>query len=215
MLDGDAQHDPDEIPRLVEPIVDGEADMVVGSRFVEGSKMDAPLYRRLGLRIVNALSGRSGDSDVSDTQSGFRAFSAKALDVVLECETEGYGVETEQLALAYKNGLKMVDVPINIRYSGLKNTSKKHPLLHGGELIGIALRLIVEERSLLLLGVPGMFFIILGAFFGGYFLWYFNATRYFSIPMALISLGALFLGTLLFITSLMLYAISRLKKAIK
>jgi len=215
MLDGDGQHDPGEIPRLVGPIVGGEADMVVGSRYVEGSKMDAPLYRKLGLRLVNALSGRSGDSDVSDTQSGFRAFSAKALDVVLECETEGYGVETEQLALAYKNRLKMVEVPVNIRYSGLRNTSKKHPFLHGSELIGTALRLIVEERPLIFLGFPGMFFIILGVFFGGYFLWYFNATRYFSVPMALISLGGLFLGALLFISSLMLYAISRLKKAIK
>jgi len=185
--------------------------MVVGSRYVEGSRVDAPLYRKLGLRLINALSGRSGDSGVGDTQSGFRAFSARALDVVLEGEVDGYGVETEQLALAQRNGLKVVEVPVAIRYSGLDNTSKKHPVSHGAELVGTVLRLVVEERPLLILGLPGIFFTLGGVFTGIYFLWFFNTTRYFSLPLALITLGAVVIGTLLIITSLLLHAIIRLK----
>jgi len=213
VLDADGQHDPSEIPRLVEPIVGGAADMVVGSRYVGGSRVDAPFYRRVGLRLINALSGGSGDSGVSDTQSGFRAFSAKALEVVLGGEAEGYGVETEQLALAQKSGLRVVEVPVVIRYGGLGNTSKKNPVSHGAELLGTVLRLVVEDRPLLFLGVPGFFLTMVGVFTGGYFLWYFNTTRYFSLPLALITFGALVLGVLLIITSFILYAMSRLRSS--
>jgi len=214
MLDADGQHDPDDIPRLVEPVVGGKADMVVGSRYVEGSVVDAPLYRRLGLRVVNFLSGKSGNSGVGDSQSGFRAFSARALEILLECESEGYGVETEQLMLAQKNGLRVVEVPVAVRYGGLENTSKKHPLAHGVELVGVVLRLVVEDRPLLFLGVPGFLLTVIGVFTGLYFLWYFNMTRYFSLPLALITFGALVLGFLLIVTSFILYVMSRLRSNI-
>jgi len=211
VLDADGQHDPSEIPRLVEPIVSGAADMVVGSRYVGGSRVDAPFYRRVGLRLINALS--NSGSNVVDTQSGFRAFSAKALEVVLGGEAEGYGVETEQLALAQKNGLRVMEVPVAIRYNGLGNTSKKNPVSHGAELLGTVLRLVVEDRPLLLLGVPGFFLTMVGVFTGGYFLWYFNTTHYFSLPLALITFGALVIGVLLIITSFILYAMSRLRSS--
>lgn len=211
-LDADAQHDPDEILRLLEPIISGEADLVVGSRFIEGSETDAPFYRRLGLKLVDLVSRKSGRRVVRDTQSGFRAYSAEVLDLMERCEAGGYGIETEQLALAVGNGLRVVEVPITVRYKGLERTSKRNPVRHGAELVGMALRLIVEERPLLLLGVPGAMLTILGVGTGVYLLWYFNVTRYFSIPIALITLGAIFMGTILFITSLMLYAIKRLKQ---
>jgi len=211
MLDADGQHNPYEIPRLVKPILDGAAEMVVGSRYVKDSNMDAPFYRRLGLRLINALSGRSGNHGVDDTQSGFRAFSARALNCVLESESEGYGVETEQLVLSRRHGLRVVEVPVTMRYSGLDNTSKKHPVTHGAELIGTILKLVVEERPLLILGLPGIFVTLVGFFTGGYFLWYFNTSRYFSLPIALITLGALVIGALLIITSLILYSVARLK----
>lgn len=211
-MDADGQHDPNGIPRLLEPIIEGRADLVVGSRYVEGSETDAPFYRRLGLKLVNSVSRKSGKGVVRDTQSGFRAYSGKVLDLMQQCEAGDYWVETEQLAIAVKNGLRVVEVPISVRYKGLGKTSKRNPVRHGAELIGMALRLIVEERPLLLLGVPGALLTVLGIGTGVYLLWYFNVTRYFSIPVALIALGALFMGTMLFITSLMLYAITRLKQ---
>jgi len=211
-MDADGQHDPKGIPRLLEPIIRGEADMVIGSRYVEGSETDAPFYRRLGLKFVNSVSRKGTKVVIGDTQSGFRAYSAKVLDLMQQCEADDYGVETEQLAVAVRNGLRVVEVPISVRYKGLEKTSKRNPVRHGAELIGMALRLIVEERPLLLLGVPGAMLTMLGIGTGVYLLWYFNVTRYFSIPVALITLGALFMGTILLITSLMLYAIARLKQ---
>lgn len=211
-LDTDAQHDPDEIPKLIEPIIEEYVDLVIGSRYMKESKADLPLYRRLGLRLIDQLSRKSSKGIVGDTQSGFRALSAKGLDVVLRCEASNYGLETEQLAMAVKGGLRVVEVPITAKYMGLEKTSKRSPVRHGAELVGTTLRLIVEERPLLLLGVPGMVLVISGIATGIYLIWYFNLTRYFSIPLALITIGTLFVGTLLFVTSLIFYAITRLKQ---
>ena len=210
-LDADGQHDPSQTPRLIEPIIKGEADLVIGSRYVRESETDAPLYRRLGLDLINLMSRIGGKEFVRDTQSGFRAYPAKVLDLMQQCESDGYGIETEQITVASKNGLRIVEVPISVRYKGLEKTSKRNPLSHGAELIALALRLIVERRPLLLLGMPGAVLILIGIFTGVYLLWNFNVTRYFSIPFALIALGAMFIGTMLLITSLVLYAIMRLR----
>ncbi len=210
MLDADGQHDPSEIPSLIKPIVEGKADMVVGSRYVAGAKMNAPLYRRFGLIIINSLSGITGNHEVADTQSGFRAFSARALDVMLESESEGYGVETEQLALSRDNDLRVVEVPVTITYTK-KNTSKNNLISHSGELFETIFRLVVEDKPSTII-IPGFLILLLGIISGIYFLWYFNATRYFSIPFALITLGASIIGTLLIVTSVLLYAIKRMRQ---
>ncbi|MEM3713493.1 MAG: glycosyltransferase family 2 protein [Candidatus Aenigmatarchaeota archaeon] len=206
-LDADGQHDPNEIPKLIKPIIEEKADFVIGSRYETGSKTEIPLYRRIGLKIVNWLSGKKR---VKDTQSGFRAYPLKTIDLMLECESKGYGIEAEQLALAIKNKLKIIEVPILIKYKGLENTSKKNPIRQGTELIGIAIRLIVEEKPLHLLGIPGIVLIVIGLISGTYLLLHFNMTRYFSIPIAIITLGALFTGTILFVTALILYSLTRL-----
>ncbi len=164
------------------------------------------------MKVVNTISAVGKNMVVMDTQCGYRAYSKKILDTLLECEATGYGIETEQLKKLEERNFKLIEKPVTIRYRGLERTSKKHPVSHGAELVGIALRLIIEERPLLFLGVPGMLLIIAGIATGTYLMWYFNTTRYFSVPMALITLGSLFVGTMLFIASLMLYAISRLDR---
>jgi glycosyltransferase involved in cell wall biosynthesis len=136
-IDADGQHDPEDIPRLVAPVLSGASDIVVGSRYADGSKIDAPLYRRLGRRLFKGRSKKS----VRDTQSGFRAFSVGALKVALKSEAKGFGVESEQLVLAERSGLRVSAVPVKIRYSGLERTSKKNPLLHGMELVSTLTRI--------------------------------------------------------------------------
>ncbi len=209
MLDADGQHDPSEIPALIEPISTGQADMVLGSRYIEGAEMNAPSYRRFGLKVFNALSKKTGNYNISDTQSGFRAFSARALDVILRSVTEGYGVETEQLALAQQEGLRIVEVPVTIKY-GDEKTSKLNPLSHGAELFETLLRLVVEDRPSMI-GIPGFGLMIIGVISGLYFLWLYNVNRYFSLPIALITVGTSLMGTLLIITSLLLYAIKKMR----
>ena len=89
VLDSDGQHNSDDIPKMLEPILSGEADFVIGSRFIDGGgSEDMPAYRRLGIKVITAASNLSSDLAIQDTQSGFRAFSKKALDR-LRFDSEG------------------------------------------------------------------------------------------------------------------------------
>jgi glycosyltransferase involved in cell wall biosynthesis len=212
VLDADGQHDADEIPRIIEPLERDDADIVVGSRFVEGANTDAPLYRRFGLRLINTLGRRVIKASVRDTQSGFRAFTVKSLKVLKDAESSGFGIESEQLSLALKMGLRIVEVPVTIKYRGLRKTSKKTPFSHAIEIMATMLKLFVVEKPLLYLGVPGVVLIAIAMASGAHLLLLFNMTRYFSIPIALITIGALFTGMTLFVTALILYAIARLAR---
>jgi len=210
-LDGDGQHDPDEIPMLIKPIETGESDLVVGSRYIDGGKMDAPLYRRFGLRVINFLYRKIGGVYTKDTQSGFRVYSQKAFEFLMQCEEKGYGIEGEQLVLAAKNGLRVMEVPISVNYKGTAN-SKKSPLLHGTDLIFTLFRLVVEGRPLIFLGLPALGFLGIGTMLGLYLLWMFNITRYFSIPLAVLTLGTVVSGLFLGIAAITLQGIKRINE---
>lgn len=208
-LDGDGQHDPDQIPILVKPIETGESDLVVGSRYIDGGEMDAPLYRRFGLWVINSLYKRVAGVRTKDTQSGFRAYSQKAFKCLIECDAKGYGIEGEQLVLAAKNGLRVMEVPILANYSGLAATSKKSPLLHGMDLISTLVRLVVEERPLAYLGLPGIGLTGVGMILGLYLLWKFNTTWYFNMPLTTLALGTSVVGLLLVISAIALHGLKR------
>jgi len=213
-LDADGQHNPGDIPRLFRPIMRGEADLVIGSRYLEGSSMDPPLYRRVGLSVINTL-GQSAMVAVKDTQSGFRAFNKKALELFADSDEEGFGVESEQLAIARRFELRVEEVPTTVRYKGLENTSKKDPVTHGLELVTVALRLLVQDRPLMMIGFPGALFIASSLVTGYLFVREFNLYGYFSVPMALITFTFLILGMLLILSSLIFYAIYLLRLEIK
>jgi glycosyltransferase involved in cell wall biosynthesis len=213
-LDADGQHDPGDIPKLFRPIMRGEADIVIGSRYLEGSSMDPPLYRRLGLSVINSL-GQSTMVAVKDTQSGFRAFNKKALELFADSEEEGFGVESEQLAIARRFDLRVQEVPTTVRYEGLENTSKKDPVTHGLELVTVALKLLVQDRPLMMIGLPGALFLASSLATGYLVIKEFNMYGYFSVPMALITFTFITLGTLLILSSLIFYAIYLLRLEIK
>lgn len=211
-LDGDGQHDPEEIPMLLKPIETGESDVVVGSRYVDGGKMDAPLYRRFGLRVINFLYRKFGGVRTKDTQSGFRAYSKKAFEYLMQCNAKGYGIEGEQLVLAAENGLRVMEVPISVKYKGSARNSKKSPWLHGADLIFTLFRLVAEGRPLMYLGLPGIGLICIGAMSGLYLLWMFNTTRYFSIHVSILTVGSSIAGLLLVIAAITFHGMKRIKE---
>ncbi|WP_306059961.1 glycosyltransferase family 2 protein [Natronococcus wangiae] len=100
VLDGDGQHLPEDIPAVVKPIENGEADLVVGSRYLEnGTDDETPFHRRVGQQVLDYLTFGSSGTKLSDTQSGFRAFSREAIET-LSIRTDGMGVESEMIATA-------------------------------------------------------------------------------------------------------------------
>ena len=135
-IDGDGQHNPDEIPLLIKPIIEDGADLVNGSRYMNGPEENTPAYRRVGQQVLDKATNISAGIDVTDSQSGFRAFSKKSKDCFRFKDT-GFGIESEMLVDAAEAGLKIVEVPITVRYD--VDGSTKDPVTHGvGVLLNIA-----------------------------------------------------------------------------
>ncbi|MEM4610735.1 MAG: glycosyltransferase family 2 protein, partial [Thermoproteota archaeon] len=131
-LDADGQHNPDDIPRVIEPILRGEADIVIGSRFLDESGKQIPRYREVGVKTITKLANKASYSELTDAQSGFRAYSRKALEKLKPSEM-GMGASTEILVKAYENGFRVKEVPVKIKYEG--ETSSQNPVSHGLEVV--------------------------------------------------------------------------------
>lgn len=212
-LDGDGQHDPGEIPRVVQPIVEGFADVVIGSRFVDvNGTVEMPLYRRLGAKLITKMVNGSAKNGVRDAQSGFRAYNREALKSLSVDET-GMGASVEILLEASKCGLKIYEVPTSCKYhNGQVATSSEHPLTHGLSVVMSIFRVIVEERPLTVLGIPGILSLIAGISFGAWMLQLYALEHRIVTNLALASLSFVVIGFFLLSTAIMLFAISRLSK---
>ena len=165
VLDSDGQHDCSDIPNMLEPILSGEADFTIGSRFVEGGGgTDMPAYRRLGIKVITAASNLSSDLGIKDTQSGFRAFSRTALDR-LRFDAEGMELSLEMLEDAQEKQLNVVEVPTVIRYDVPKGSSFT-AVSHGFTVLTWALLSLSQKKPLLVLGLPGFGLLATGAAMG-------------------------------------------------
>jgi glycosyltransferase involved in cell wall biosynthesis len=211
-LDADGQHDPAEIPKLLKPIEDGEADIVIGSRYAKNSLNEVSVSRGIGLSVINFINRSLIKSTINDSQSGFRAYSKNVLSIILGYNSTGYGVETEQLAIAELYGFQIVEVPVTIRYRGLKNTSKKNSVLHGANIVLTIFRILVERRPLLCFGIVGIILIGAAVITTSQMLFLFNQAGYFSIPLALLTLGFVLLGTLVLLTSFVFHTLKKFEK---
>ena len=132
MLDADGQHLPEEIPRVLAPVLSGEADMVVGSRFLE-VRSEIPRYRVLGQKTLNLFTALGAGVSLTDTQSGFRALGPAAL-ARLDFVSDGYSLESDMIAHFAACDLRIAEVPISCRYD-VPNSHKKNPVLHGFEIV--------------------------------------------------------------------------------
>lgn len=163
MLDGDGQHDPRHIPQLLQPILDGKAELVIGSRFFEGGK-GIPNYRKAGQTVLNKATSFGAGIKITDSQSGFRALSKEAMQN-LDFVSHGYNIETDMIGCFADRGLKIAEVPIGIEYN-VPNGHKKASLPHGMGVLNAAVGLIGYRRPLLFFGVPGLMLFIAGMILG-------------------------------------------------
>jgi glycosyltransferase involved in cell wall biosynthesis len=162
ILDSDGQHQPSDIPKLLEPILAGDADFVIGSRFVDGGgSEDMPAYRRLGIKVITAASNLSNDLGIKDTQSGFRAFSRLAIER-LRFDSEGMELSLEMLEDAHEKELVIQEVPTVIRYDVPKG-SNFTALSHGFTVLAWAMVSLSQKKPLLVLGLPGFGLFAAGA----------------------------------------------------
>ena len=205
ILDGDGQHDPGDIPGLIKPLLDGEADVVVGSRFLQEGRT-SPFYRRLGQHVLTAVTNVGSGQRISDSQSGFRAYSAKALKQ-LNLAENGMSVSSEMQFAISKAGLKVAEVPIEVSYVG---KAKRNPLGHGIGVLGRVLVLFSLRQPLLLFGLPGLAFLAAGLVIGARVLSVYGRIHELAVGNALGAILLCLAGLLALFAALMLQAMKEL-----
>ncbi len=205
-MDSDGQLLPEEIPILVNSLIKNKSDIVTGNRFNDNKEM--PKYRKFGNKVLDKVTNMAMELQCKDTQSGFRAYSKKAINMI-EFSTNGFGVDSEILINAASKGLKISEEPITVIYNTNGKTSTKDPISHSTSVLTNLVELIAIKKPLKFLGIPGIIFIILGVSFSIIVIGVFNDTRYFSLPFTLLSLGSFTIGLLLMLMSTVLYSISK------
>ena len=191
LMDGDGQHNPDEILTLIEPIISGEADMVNGSRFLEEGISHVPTYRRLGQEVLTIATNAGMNMHITDTQNGFRAFSRKTYGS-FSFHQNGMAIESEMLMDAANANLKIREVPINVRYD--VNGSTYNPVTHGFSVLNSVIGLIMQKRPMIFIGFPGVVTLSIGAVFCILMLNTFDVTRTIALNYTIMFMACTILG---------------------
>ena len=205
LLDADSQHNPNEIPTLIKPISQG-FDLVIGSR--EAQKDKTPRYRRIGQKFILRSTRFASKANISDSESGFRAFSQRAISE-LGLKANGMAVSSETIVRAAEKNLKITEVPISNIYTA--DGSTLHPIRHGMDVFNRVIVMISHRRPLFFFGLAGGILLAAGLITG--FRVLDIATTTGTLAMGSIILTVLFImaGILSIFTGIILNALSRRK----
>lgn len=208
ILDADGQHNPEDVGRLLDALVKLDVDVVIGSRFLEKNDRHIPGYRKVGMKVLDGATRIAGVADISDSQSGFRAYGKKAIDVI-NLNGQGMSAGSEILIQISDHNLKIAEVPINVRYD-IEDTSSENPVKHGVSVLSKIIGLITYRRPLLAFGIPGFLMTMSGLITE---LWVF-ARLYgdgtFHWVLAIGSAFVIVLGLLLLIAGIILNSLVRI-----
>lgn len=194
MLDGDGQHNPPEIPTLIKPVLDGKADLVIGSRFLI-NRNNIPRYRQLGQKTLNIATQAGAGFASTDSQSGFRAISRKGL-THLTFKSEGYNIESDMITHFIEKELAITEVPITVKYD-VPNKHKKNPVSHGVDILSHLVGIVGYKRPLLSFGIPGLVLTFIGIIFGSWAFATYYASHMLPFGPSLVSGIAIMAGLLL------------------
>lgn len=171
-IDADGQHDPSDIPRLLAGHWRTGADVVVGSRYVEGSRTAVPRSRAIGLALVNGLTNISlgrfrPEGWLRDTQSGYRLYTREAAAAMVGASDVGDGMwaSTDIIYHLTRERFSFAEVGTTIRYD-LENTSSEGAIGHGMGLLRNIVGMLEHTHPLVLIGVPGLAAVVVGTGLG-------------------------------------------------
>ena len=179
-LDGDNQFDPQDIARLIEPILSQEADFVTASRFLTGQKIEhMPPIKRWGNQRMSALINRLCGEKFSDVSCGFRAYSRETL---LKINFYGRFTYTQESFISFHfHNLAVREVPIGVTYFPERKSRVAGNILHYlKKTSGIILGLMRDYYPMRFFGMIGLFFLIPAFIFGLMFLIHYLTVGYFS-----------------------------------
>ena len=203
-FDADGQHRIEDIEKVTKPIIDQEVDLVIGSRFLDESEKEVPRYRKVGIKVITKITNASIKKQLTDSQSGFRAYSKKVLDKLNPSEL-GMGISTEILIKASSKNFRITEVPIKILYAG--DTSTHNPVSHGSSVILSTIKYTSIEHPLKFYGIPSMILFIIGISFTYLSVEYYAEIGRLNTNLTIIAAGTVLIAIVLLITSILLYSL--------
>ena len=207
-LDGDGQHDPKEIPLFLKALDENNVDVVIGSRFLN-NKTKPPSYRQTGIKVITSTVKLGNKLKITDAQSGYRAYSKKAIERIHPTET-GMAASTEILHKISNNDLSVCEVPITVSYEG--ETSKHNAISHGTSVLANTLKFISVKHPIQFYGLPGIAIFISGILLGYSFLENYLVFRELFLGSLFGSLVLILIGVVLIATSVILFSMTALWK---
>ena len=203
-MDADGQHRIEDINSVFGPINDEVADIVIGSRFLDKKSEEMPNYRKVGIKIITKVTNLSIKEKLTDSQSGFRAYSKKALQKVIPSDV-GMGVSTEILIKASNLELKVAEVPIKVHYD--VDTSTHNPVSHGTSVILSTIKFTSIHNPLKFYGIPGIIFLIIGLGFIAWTIQIYAVSQQIITNISLIGIGCIVLGAVLLMSAVILFSV--------
>jgi glycosyltransferase involved in cell wall biosynthesis len=203
-FDADGQHRVDDINKVINPIINGKSDLVIGSRFLDESEKEVPQYRKVGIKVITKITNATIKKQLTDSQSGFRAYSKKVLTELNPSDT-GMGISTEILIKASSKNFRISEVPIKITYSG--DTSTHNPISQGSSVIISTIKYTSIEHPLKFYGIPSLIFFLIGLSFT------YAATQYYAeigrlnTNLTIVAAGTVLIAVVLLITGILLYSL--------
>ena len=202
-FDADGQHRVEDIEKVVEPIKNNAADLVIGSRFLD-KKSNVPNYRKIGIKVITKITNASIKKKLTDSQSGFRAYNKQVLSQISPSDI-GMGISTEILIKSSSKGLRIMEVPVTILYSG--DTSTHNPVSHGTSVLLSTIKFTSIEHPLKFYGIPSVIFLIIGGIFTTLAIQYYIDVGRLNSNLTLIGGGTVLLGIILLICAILLYSL--------
>lgn len=213
IVDADGQHDPSDVPRLVDEQRSTGAEIVIGSRFVPGAETNMPRYRRFGIGVVNVLMnlsvGNVFGSYIRDTQSGFRVYNRRAVESLAAEPAIGEGMQasTDIIFHAHAQGFAIEEVPTAVDYD-VDNANSQNPVTHGLQLVKNIFVDLERRRPVTTLGIPGFVSLLVGLAFAYWSFQNYLATDAFPLGVGLASVLFTTLGVFAYFTAIVLHAVN-------
>ena len=203
-IDADGQHRVDDVSKVINPIINGESDLVIGSRFLDESEKEVPKYRKVGIKVITKVTNATIKKQLTDSQSGFRAYSKNVIKELNPSEL-GMGISTEILIKASSKNFRISEVPIKIIYSG--DTSTHDPISHGSSVILSTIKYTSIEHPLKFYGIPSMIFFIIGISFTYLAAQYYTEIGRLNTNLTIVAAGTVLIAVVLLITGILLYSL--------
>ncbi|AKH98021.1 S-layer glycoprotein N-glycosyltransferase AglJ [Halanaeroarchaeum sulfurireducens] len=196
MLDGDGTYRPDEAHRLLEPLLDGQAEHVIGDRFANMEPGAMTRFNKIGNRLFNGIFRRIHGEDFADILSGYRAFTLESVEK-LYLGAEGFGIETEMAVECAKHDVPTAVVPITYGARPEGSDTNLRPIADGGRILYTLYSLAKTSNPLFYYGSVGAVSLFVGLLLGAYvgYEWFVSGVSH-EVIAVLATLALLFGGML-------------------